>query len=60
MRQVAMTACGRPSHRRQLALEDLARRSLGQAVPELDDARVLVRREPLLAVGDDLLAGHAS
>src|SRR5579859_3255981 len=39
-------------------LEDLARGALGQLVHEPDLARVLVRRQPLAAVGDDLLRGH--
>src|SRR5687768_11878854 len=34
----------------QLSLQDLARRTLGQALRELDDARIFVRGEPLLAV----------
>src|SRR5690606_36865608 len=41
----------------QLALQDLAGRALRQRLHELDDTRVLVGREPLLAPGDQLLVG---
>src|SRR5690606_13135871 len=41
----------------QLALEDLAGGGHGQLVAELDDPRVLVVRELLLAPGDELVLG---
>src|SRR5207247_8554793 len=41
--------------RAQLAPQDLPRDGLRELVDDLDLARVLVRRHPLLAEGDDLL-----